>query len=92
MKENHSTFLMVASTFVLLFTVRTALGHVTVAPRYSTPGQELTYTIRVPAERQSPTIRIEADFPSGVMIIEFEPKEGWTVEPKKDPGKPVLCA
>ena len=84
MKTNTALFLMATAAFVSLFTVRTAFGHVTVAPRYSPPGEELTYTIRVPTERQSDTVRVEAEFPSEVVVVDFEPESGWTIEAKTD--------
>ncbi len=92
MKKNSARFLILATTFVFLSTVRTASGHVTVAPRYSAPGQELTYTIRVPTERQSATVRVEAEFPSDVVVVSLEPESGWTIEPSKDTDGNIVGA
>ncbi len=92
MKKNSAQFLMVTAAFVFMFTVRTALGHVTVAPRYSAPSQELTYTIRVPTERQSGTVRVEAEFPSDVVVVSLEPESGWTIETRKDTDGNIVGA
>ncbi len=92
MKRNCARYLTVATAFVFLFTVRAALGHVTVAPRYSAPGQEQTYTIRVPAERQSATVRVEAEFPSDVVVVGLEPESGWSIETKQDADGRIIGA
>ena len=92
MKIDIARFLTITTACVFLFTVRTAFGHVTVAPRYSAPGTELTYTIRVPTERQSATVRVEAEFPSEVVVVGFEPESGWTIETKKNADGKIVGA
>lgn len=92
MKKNLAPSLLIASAFALLLAVQTASGHVTVRPRYSAPDQELTYTIRVPTEGESATIRIEMEFPTDLMIVEFEPKDGWTIDPKRNADGKIVGA
>jgi len=79
MKTKHLT--VPASMFLLLLTSQSALGHVTVAPRYSPPGETVTYIVQVPSERDSPTVGLEAEFPAEAMVIEFEVADGWAIEP-----------
>ena len=73
MKKTTARFMMASTALVCLFTVRTAFGHVTVAPRYSDPGAELTYSVRVPTERPGATVRVEAEFPAEVVVVVFDP-------------------
>ena len=40
--------------------------------------------MRVPNEKQVPTIRIEGEFPSELKIYDFEFKPGWKVDMKRD--------
>jgi len=82
MNAKHLT--IPASVFLLLLTSQSALGHVTVAPRYSSPGESVTYTVRVPTEGQSPTVGLQAEFPAEVVVIDLEVVEGWTIEPLMD--------
>lgn len=42
------------------------------------------YTMRVPDEKNTPTVRMEAEFPEAVEVISVDPKEGWKIELKKD--------
>ena len=81
-----------ASIFLLLLTSQSALGHVTMRPRNSPPGESVTYIVRVPTERQSPTVGLEAEFPAGAMVTDFEPTEGWTIEPTEDAEGKIIGA
>ena len=69
-----------------------AFAHITVAPIESTQGAREKYTIRVPNEKQVATIRIEAEFPSGVSIYDFEFKPGWKLDFKKDAKGKIVGA
>jgi uncharacterized protein YcnI len=81
-----------ASMFLLSLISQSALGHVTVAPRYSPPGESVTYSVRVPSERQSPTVGLEAEFPVEAMVIDFEFAEEWTIEPLTDADGKIIGA
>jgi len=59
-------------------------GHVRISPRESTAGSTQKYTMTVPTERQSPTVRIEATFPEEVTVTSLEAPAGWKVEERKD--------
>lgn len=63
-----------------LFLGAVAHAHVTISPRESFAGVTETYTIRVPTERDSPTVQIEVDFPDEVIVHNSEPPTDWTVE------------
>src|SRR5215510_2236157 len=81
--------LAVAAT--LLF-VAGALAHVTVTPTESATGKNETYIMRVPNERDSPTVRIEVTFPLEANMGYFEQKAPWKLELKRDDKKKILSA
>lgn len=58
----------------------------------STFGAREKYTMRVPNERQSPTIRVEGDFPAGLDVYDFEFKPGWKIDFKKDAKGKIVGA
>jgi len=48
-----------------------ALAHAVVFPKTSRPGAYEKYVLRVPNERDVPTIRVEMRFPEGLVLDEF---------------------
>ncbi len=76
---------------MLMFAV-SAFGHVRVAPGESTAGATQRYTVRVPTERQSPTLRVEMEFPAAVNVTSLEALPGWNVEQKKDAQGKIVGA
>ena len=91
MKRNKR-YLIFATTLGVLFLVQSASGHVRISPGESSTGASETYTMRVPTERDSATVRIEAEFPVGVTVSDFEAKAGWTIEPTTDAEGQVVGA
>ena len=69
---------------VLIVTIGTAYGHVTIQPKQSAAGATEKYTLRVPTEKFVPTVRVEVEFPANLIVSSFEPKSGWKIEEKKD--------
>ncbi|MBP1962472.1 YcnI family protein [Paenibacillus aceris] len=62
-----------------------ASAHVTVYPKEATQGSYEKFTVRVPSEKDIPTVKVEVKFPmDSVAISRFEPKAGWTYELAKD--------
>lgn len=72
-----------AATAMLLFS-DTAHAHVTVAPKETTQGAYEKFTVRVPTEKDVPTVKVELKIPADVNISLLEPKPGWTYELEKD--------
>ena len=69
-----------------------AFAHVTVSPKISSPGAWEKYEIRVPNEKEVPTISLEIRFPPGLRLMSFEDKPGWTIEPIRGPAKAIVGA
>jgi len=73
-----------AGIIMTLLTASTAFGHIRIAPTESTFGAREKYTMRVPNEQKSATIRVEGEFPAGLDVYNFEFKPGWKIDFKKD--------
>lgn len=68
------------AVLVLLFVVAlpvTGAAHVVVEPEQSEAGGWERYTVLVPTEKESPTVRIEVRLPTGIDVIAVESKPGW---------------
>ncbi|MGG1554107.1 YcnI family protein [Paenibacillus ferrarius] len=62
-----------------------ASAHVTVYPKETTQGNYEVFTVRVPTEKDVPTVKVEVKFPlDAVAVSRFEPKEGWKYDIAKD--------
>ncbi|SFU93156.1 Uncharacterized protein YcnI [Alicyclobacillus macrosporangiidus] len=59
-------------------------AHVTVSPKTSTTGAWEKYTMRVPTEKDVPTVKVVLKVPDGVTFEQYEPVPGWTVSEDKD--------
>ncbi|GLI06684.1 hypothetical protein YDYSG_27140 [Paenibacillus tyrfis] len=65
-----------------------ASAHVTVLPKETTQGSYEKFAVRVPTEKDIPTVKVEVKFPlDSVSISRFEPKPGWKYELTKDANK-----
>src|SRR5688572_19058045 len=71
----------VSLSFALLLASTTALSaHAVVFPGEAPTGAYQLYVLRVPNERDFPTVRVMITFPSGVRVISFDEVPGWTLE------------
>lgn len=77
---------------VASLTAPVAFGHIRIYPTESIFGAREKYTMRVPNERQSATIRIEGEFPAGLEVYDFEFKPGWKIDFKKDDKGRIIGA
>ena len=82
--------ILLCSSALYLLLAQFAMGHATVWPQESVAGAFEQYTIRVPNEKESPTIRIEAEFPSEVAVSYFAVKPGWDIEIEKDENGKIV--
>ncbi|QWU18365.1 DUF1775 domain-containing protein [Paenibacillus sophorae] len=63
----------------LLLFAATASAHVTIAPAQSAAGAWETYTLKVPSEKDSPTVELDLRIPEGAQFMQYEPVSGWDV-------------
>ncbi|MCZ8516277.1 YcnI family protein [Paenibacillus filicis] len=76
---------VVASVFLsLLLFAGIASAHVVVYPQQATQGTYEKFTVRVPTEKDIPTVKVEVKIPADVDISRFEPKPGWKYDLTKD--------
>jgi uncharacterized protein YcnI len=57
-----------------------ASAHAVVFPPEAPTGAYQKYTLRVPNERDFPTVRVAIVFPAAVRVISFDEVPGWTLE------------
>ncbi|OBZ14617.1 hypothetical protein A8L34_11895 [Bacillus sp. FJAT-27264] len=72
------TLIAPSVALVLLFAA-VASAHVTVSPSQSSVGAWETYTLKVPVEKDSPTVQIDLRMPAGVEFKQYETTPGWKV-------------
>ena len=90
MSKRRPAFCLAA--FLLVSSGTAAFGHVRISPRESSAGATQQYTMTIPTERQSPTIRIEATFPASVTVVSLEAMPGWKIEEKKEGNGRIVGA
>lgn len=73
------------AVFLVFFAVAAgASAHVKVTPAESGTGAYETYTMKVPNEKDNPTLKIVLKTPKGAEFESYEPVAGWQVTPQKD--------
>jgi uncharacterized protein YcnI len=73
-------------------TARTASAHAVVYPRQSTPGAYEKYVLRVPNEKDSPTLTVEIRFPAGIRVVSFGDVAGWSLRTVTDSAGKITGA
>jgi uncharacterized protein YcnI len=69
-----------------------AFGHIRIYPTESALGAREKYTMRVPNEKKATCIRVEGEFQPEVTIYDFEFKQGWKIDFKKDEKGKIIGA
>ena len=89
MRVDKRIFSSVAAGLVVLVAA-SGYAHVRVSPRESAAGATERYTMRVPTERQSSTVRVALEVPAAVTVVSIAPATGWKIEEKKDPQGKIV--
>lgn len=71
-------------TATTLLLAEAVFAHVTVWPQQSRTGMAERYTVRVPTERNVPTVSIELEVPTGVTVTGVLAPAGFTYETKRE--------
>jgi uncharacterized protein YcnI len=87
-----SNALRVFAVFTLLVVPSIALAHAVVFPKTSTPGAYEKYVLRVPNERDVPTLKVELHFPTGLRVVSFGDVPGWTLQVLTDSAQRITGA
>jgi uncharacterized protein YcnI len=69
-----------------------AFAHAVVFPKTSTPGAYEKYVLRVPNERDVPTLRVELHFPAGLRVVSFADVPGWKLQVLTDSAQAITGA
>lgn len=71
-----------------------ASAHVVVRPSDAKTGVYQTFTVSVPVERDSPTVEVKLDIPTGVTSVRPTEKPGWTIQIDKhtEDGETMVSA
>jgi uncharacterized protein YcnI len=83
------TLLIVAGILVAPSIV---FAHAVVFPNTSTPGAYEKYVLRVPNERDVPTLKVELHFPQGLRVVSFGDVPGWKLQVLTDSAQRVMGA
>ena len=67
-------------------------AHAVVFPKTSKPGAYEKYVLRVPNERDVPTVRVEIHFPEGLRVVSFGDVAGWKLQVLTDSAQRVTGA
>src|SRR6266478_1343820 len=68
---------LAVTLLLVLGSVASVSAHVMVLPTASTAGGVERYTVIVPTEGKSATVRLEVRLPMGVEVAAIESKPGW---------------
>ena len=67
-------------------------AHAVVFPKTSKPGAYEKYVLRVPNERDVPTVKVELHFPDGLRVVSFGDVAGWKLQVLTDSAQRVTGA
>jgi uncharacterized protein YcnI len=76
----------------LLIAPALAFAHAVVFPKTSTPGAYEKYVLRVPNERDVPTLKVELHFPVGLRVVSFSDVPGWKLQVLTDSAERIIGA
>ena len=83
---------LVSAVTSLALAAGVASAHVSVLPAEAPAGANQSYTVRVPSEKETPTVKVRVEFPPEVVVSRFMPKTGWTREVEKDSAGKIVAA
>lgn len=76
----------------LLIAPPLAFAHAVVFPKTSAPGAYEKYVLRVPNERDVPTLKVELHFPVGLRVVSFSDVAGWKLQVLTDSAERIIGA
>lgn len=75
---------LLVALLAALVAVTGASAHVTIAPQQIGTNTFATFTVRVPTEKDVPTVKLRLEFPATLLVSRFLPKPGWKRDVEKD--------
>lgn len=77
---------------LVLLMPQVAQAHVVVLPVTVPTATSQVFTIRVPTEKETPTISVRIEFPPELVVARFEPMPGWTRAADRDGAGRIVAA
>ena len=84
--------LVLASIAAFLAVPDLVSAHIVVEPASSPVATTQLYTIAVPNEKRSDTVKVEVQFPRALVVLQVQAPAGWRVTPEKDGSGHILGA
>lgn len=75
--------------FLMFLSIPHAFAHVTVHPSESSTNAWEKYSVRIPVEKDSNTVKVALDIPEGINFVSVMPTEGWKYEFEKDDNENI---
>ncbi|MFZ5827474.1 MAG: YcnI family protein [Bacillota bacterium] len=86
----HSVTALTIAALLLIALAGMAGAHAVVYPKTMNANSYEKFTLRVPAEKESDTVKVRVEMPEGFTISRVKPLPGWSYEMEKDAdGKTV---
>ena len=82
---------LLALAIALLF-VEAAGAHVSVEPGRVGVNSFATFLVRVPNEKELPTVAVRIEFPAGLTVTRFQSKPGWKRAIEQDAASRIIAA
>lgn len=84
--------LLVIILVASLISVRGTSAHIDVLPSTAPASTLQTFNLRVPNEKDEPTVNVRVEFPAGLIVSRFQPKPGWQRQVEKDTAGRITAA
>ncbi len=82
----------VSGLVVALVALGVASAHVTVNPPQIGTNTLASFAVRVPTEKDVPTVKLHIEFPASLIVSRFQPKPSWKREVEKDAAGRIIGA
>jgi uncharacterized protein YcnI len=92
LRPRQVTLALLFATGATLAVASLAMAHAVVYPKASRTGAYEKYVLRVPNEKNVPTLRVELHFPADVRVTSFADVAGWQLEVLTDSAKRIVGA
>jgi uncharacterized protein YcnI len=90
--REYAKVMVLSLVLAALVAPNAASAHPVVQPVESPGGTTERYTIALPSEKPLATVRLEVQFPRGLVVTELETPAGWRVMPEKGGRGQILGA
>lgn len=91
-REGRRLVALLVALLLSLAGLQAAIAHVGVNPNQVAANTFTTFTIRVPTEKDEPTVKVRIEFPADLVVSRFQPKAGWQREIETDARGRIAAA